>query len=84
MDDSKIKELRLIHKDLAAYLKKQHEAMSNCLLTAAALRKSLDSDPTLRKLYKTNRRALLTDETFQAGLSPSTSLERLLKKLAEW
>jgi|HubBroStandDraft_1064217.scaffolds.fasta_scaffold699834_1 hypothetical protein len=84
MDGSKIEGLRAIHRDLAVYLKKQHEAMSNCLLTAAALRKTLDSDPNLRKSYKTNRQALLTDETFQAGLSPSTSLERLLRRLAEW
>jgi len=84
MDDLKIKELRLIHKDLASYLKKQHEAMSNCLITAAALRMTLNSDPNLRKLFETNRRSLLTDETFQAGLSPSTSLENLLKRLTDW
>jgi len=31
MDDSKLSELRLIHKDLATYLNNQHEVMSNSL-----------------------------------------------------
>jgi hypothetical protein len=84
MDDSKLEELRLIHRDLAKYLKKQHEAVSNGLLTMAALRMTLDSDPVFRKSYKTNLRALLEDGTFQASPTSENTLQTLLKRLADW
>ena len=38
MDDSKLEELRLIHRELVAYLKKQHETMSNSILAISAIR----------------------------------------------
>ena len=42
MDDSKLSELRLIHKDLATYLNNQHEVMSNSVRSWNALGSSLE------------------------------------------
>jgi hypothetical protein len=84
MDDLKIKELRLILRGLADYLKAQHEAMGNCLLTVAALRKTVNSHTDLRVAYKANLHELSEDETFQAGLSSANTLEILLRKLTDW
>lgn len=85
MDDSKIKELQALHRDLAAYLKIQDEAISNGLLAVAAIRTALESNPDLQKAYKASLRDLSEGGTFQVGPNSSTVvLERLLKRLAEW
>jgi hypothetical protein len=84
MDDSKIDELRLIHGDLAMYLEKQHEAMSNGILAIAAIRGALASDHGLQKAYKASLRELSEDETFQANQDHENTLQNLLKRLSEW
>jgi hypothetical protein len=84
MNDPKIEELRLLHKDLAAYLKQQHEAVSNCLLTVAALRKTVETRTDLHEAYKAKIRELSEDETFRASLSSSNTLENLLQRLEDW
>jgi hypothetical protein len=84
MDASKVKELQAIHKDLAAYLKAEHEAIGNCLLTVAALRKAVETHTGLRVVYRAKVQELSEDEIFQAGLSPSNRLESLLRRLKDW
>jgi len=58
--------------------------MSNCLLTVAALRKTVTAHTDFREAYKANLRELSEDGIFQAGLSPSNTLESLLRRLTEW
>jgi hypothetical protein len=84
MGDVKMEELRLIHRDLAAYLKKQHEAMSNCLLTVAALRKSVETRTDLHEAYKAKVQELAKDEIFRGSLGSTNTLETLLQRLADW
>lgn len=84
MDDAKLAELRLIHKDLAAYLKEQHEAMSNSILAVAAIRGALANNPTLQKSYRASLQDLTNDGTTQPALIFEQVLLRLLKRLEEW
>jgi hypothetical protein len=84
MDDSKISELRLIHKELATYLEKQHETMSNSILAVSAIRGALASDPALQKAYKASLRDLKEGGTFRENQDDENKFQNLLKKLAEW
>ena len=84
MNDSKVKELRTLHKELAAYLKQQHEAVNNCLLTVVALRKAVETQADLRAIYKAKVQQLSEDETFRATSDSSNTLETLLQRLADW
>ena len=84
MEDSKLNELRLIHKDLATYLKNQHEVMSNSILAISAIRTALESNPDLQKAYWASHRALSEDGTFQASQDYENTRQRLLKRLADW
>jgi hypothetical protein len=84
MDDAKMEELRLIHRDLATYLKRQHEATNNSILAVAAIRGALASNPDLQKAYKASLRDLTKDGTFQANQDHENTLQNLLKRLAEW
>lgn len=84
MDAPKINELRLLHKDLATYLEKQHKILNNSLLAVAALRMTVDTDPTLRKLYWTNLRDIAKGGIFLTDRDYANTLESLLKKLKDW
>jgi hypothetical protein len=84
MDDSKLEELRLIHRELVAYLKKQHETMSNSILAISAIRGALESNPDLRKAYSASHRALTEDGTFHPTPDYENTLQKLLERLAEW
>ena len=84
MDDSKITELRHIHRNLAKYLKKQHKANSNCLLAVAAIREALKIHPDLQKAYRASLRDLSEGGTALANQDSTNTLETLLKSLAEW
>jgi hypothetical protein len=84
MDDPKIDELRLIHKDLTTYLEQQHEAMRHCLLTVVALRKTVETRTDLHEAYKTKVLELAKYHTFQGSLSSSDTLETLLRRLTDW
>jgi hypothetical protein len=84
MDDSKLSELRLIHQDLAKYLKDQHEAMSNSILAVAAIREVLRQNPALQKSYEESLRDLKADGTIQPTPALEQTLLSLLERLAEW
>jgi hypothetical protein len=84
MDDSKIADLRQIHRNLAKYLKKQHKANSNCLLAVAAIREALKSHPELQKAYKASLRDLSEGGTALADQDSTNTLETLLKSLTGW
>jgi hypothetical protein len=84
MDDSKIKELQQIHKDLAAYLKAQREVINNNELAISAIRQALDRDPTFQTAYKASLRDLIDGGTVQPKDSPDSILPKLLQELMEW
>jgi hypothetical protein len=84
MDDPKIKELRLIHKDLATYLSKQRKILNNSLLAVAALRMTVENYPIQRRLYRTNLRDIAKGGIFLTDLDYANTLESLLKRLKEW
>ena len=84
MDESKIAELRLILKELAAYLKKQHKATNGCILAVAAIREVLRQNPSLQKSYKENLRDLKASGSAQAHQVHEQTLVALLTKLGDW
>jgi len=84
MDDSRLNELRLLHRDLAAHLKEQHQVINNNTIAIAAIRKVLETRPDLQKSYKESLRDLKDDATIQPTPSYTHVFERLLKRLSEW
>lgn len=78
------KELRLIHRDLAAYLKAEREVLNNNELAISAIRQVLDCDPAFQKAYKASLQDLIDGGTVLPKDSPDSILPRLLKRLAEW
>jgi phosphoenolpyruvate carboxylase len=84
MNDKKIAELQNIHKRLAAYLKKQHEVTSNCILAVAAIREVLRQNPTLQKSYEENLRDLEGVLTIQQNQDHGQTLGVLLRELEPW
>jgi hypothetical protein len=84
MDDSKIVELRTILKNLAVYLKDQHEATKNSILAVAAIRGAVASNPPLQKSYEASLRDLKDAGTIQPSPALEQTLLTLLRKLDEW
>jgi len=83
MDDAKVKELRLLHRELASYLKNQHKITNNCILAVAAIRGGLASDSALQKAYKASL-AQVKAGSFLVDQGYENTHQTLLKKLKEW
>lgn len=84
MDDKKIAELRNIHKGLALYLEKQHEATSNCILAVAAIREVLRQTPAFQKSYEVSLQDLKGVWTIQQSQDHAQTLSTLLERIEDW
>lgn len=94
MDDSKVSELKHIHRELAQYLTEQNNVIITLRRTVATLQLTLDSDSVpqggrsaLANRYRENLLALGTSGTLQPNLTERLSLEAidsLAKKLTDW
>jgi len=94
MDDSKIKELRAIHKELAEYLTAQNEVIIILRRTAAILQQTLDNDSApqggrsaLADRYTAYLASQETSETPRPNPTEDRSrraVNSLAKKLTEW
>ena len=84
MDDSKLDELRLIHRDLARFLGEQHEIILSHALVISAIRQTLQGDPALSAKYEANLQSLKAagharPNPMQAGL-----VHKFLNQLKNW
>jgi hypothetical protein len=94
MDDSKIEELRVIHRDLAKYLEQQSETILTLRKVVAAIQQTLDNDSApqgggsdLSKHYKAHLASLTPTASPRPNLTEVLSQEEvnsLVKKLTEW
>lgn len=94
MDDSKIKELRTLHRELAQYLTAQNEVIIILRRTVATLQQTLDndSDPqgvrsALGNRYREYLASQETSEKLRPNLTEVQSrkaAESLAKRLNEW
>ena len=88
MDDFKIEELRVIHRELARHLAAQNETLASVTKTVGAIQHALDSDSApqglrsaLSDIYKGHLASAIASEPPQRRPS---ALDSLLKKLMEW
>jgi hypothetical protein len=84
MDDTKMEALRLILRELAEYLREQHQVITNQTTAIGAIRQAFEGDSALSKLYRDSLRDLIYDETIRPNLVRSQVFETLVKKLSEW
>ena len=83
MDAPKINELRILHRDLAAYLEKQHEVLNNCIVAVAAIRGALATDPALQEAYKASLEEVKVG-IFLVDQGYENTHQTILKKLKDW
>ena len=84
MDEAKVQKLQLIHRELARYLREQHEVINNQTLVIAAIRKTVEVDSVLGARYKENLQSLKADATIQPNPMQAGVLGKLLDDLANW
>ncbi len=91
MDDSKVNELRIIHKELAQYLVEQSEIILILRKVVAAIQQTLDNDSAaqgghsaLSKAYKENFAAQASSVSPQPNPLAAVTLNSLVNKLNEW
>ena len=94
MDDSKVKELRTLHRELAQYLTVQNDVIIILRRTVATLQQTLDtgSSPQGGRSALANRyREYLASQETSEKLRPNPTedrsrraVESLAKKLTEW
>ena len=63
MDESKLEELRIIHHELAVFLRQSHQELNGVALVVGALRKTLEDDPAFASKYKKNLQDLQAQES---------------------
>ena len=84
MDESKIEELRSIHRDLARYLGEQHETIEGMAVVIGALRKTIEDDSVLSKKYKVHFQSLTSNESGQPNRVQAGILHEFLTRLRNW
>jgi hypothetical protein len=94
MDDSKLNELRTLHRELAEYLANQSEVVITLRKTVAAIQQTLDNDSApqggysaLSKCYKEHLASLAPTASPRPNLTEVLSREAvnsLVRKLNEW
>ena len=94
MDDSKIKELQTLHRELAQYLTAQNDLIISLRRTVGILQLTLDSDSSpqggrsaLSSRYKERLASLVPTEPLRPNLTERLSqeaMDSLAKKLTEW
>jgi hypothetical protein len=94
MNDSKIKELQTLHRELAQYLTSQNETIISLRRTVGILQLTLDSDSSpqggrsaLANKYREYLASQVPTAQPQPNLTERLSLEAvesLAKKLTEW
>ncbi|WP_263352848.1 hypothetical protein [Acidicapsa acidisoli] len=84
MDDSKLEELRTIHRELARLIGNHQEAIEGFAIVIAALRKTLQGDPTLSEKYEANFQVLQADESSRPTPQQAGMVQGILRNLSEW
>jgi hypothetical protein len=94
MDDSKIKELQTLHRELAQYLTNQNEATLSLKRVVAGIQQTLENDSdqlggrsALANRYKAYLATQVPTETPRSNLTERLSreaVELLAKRLNEW
>jgi predicted ThiF/HesA family dinucleotide-utilizing enzyme len=84
MDESKIDELRLIHRDLARLLGEQHEVILSQRLVIVALQRTVEGDPALSKKYVACLQALKSDPSARPNPMQAGFVQKLLDRLKNW
>jgi hypothetical protein len=94
MEESKIQELRLIHRELAHHLRAHNEILVSVKRAVGAIQYALDNDfapqgghSALSEKYRERLAAAIANESLpQSPLAhmDHLSLDQLIKKLTEW
>lgn len=94
MDESRISELRTLHRELAEYLEHQHDAMTALRKTVGVIQQTLDSDSSpqgersaLANRYREYLASLAPTAPPRPNLTEVLSqatLKSLIEKLKEW
>jgi hypothetical protein len=84
MDDSKIEELRNIHRDIARFLGEQHEIILSHALVISAIRETLQGDPALSGKYEANLQSLKDAEHARPNPTQAGMVRGILRRLSEW
>ena len=86
MDDLKVQELRILHRDLARFLGEQYKSVEGMSVIVAALRKTMEGDPNLVAKYRANLQSL--KDAASAKKAPQSSAENaasgFLNRLSSW
>ncbi len=94
MDESKLKELQTLHRELAQYLASQNEVITTLRKTVGVIQQTLDNDSSpqgvrsaLSKSYMEHLASLAPTVPPRPNLTEvlsQTATDSLIKKLNEW
>jgi hypothetical protein len=94
MEDSKLRELQTLHRELAQYLNAQNEVITTLRKTVGVIQQTLDSDSSpqgvrsaLSKSYKEHLASLAPTVPPRPNLAEvlsQSAIDSLVKKLNEW
>jgi hypothetical protein len=83
MEQAKIDELKIIHRDLAELLEKQHEFVLEVAPIVRAICQTLEGEASLGGKYKAHHQRLIKSSLDQTNRE-AVHVQQVLKRLKDW